>query len=111
MRKLVVMILVAVLLFCAMTVRGWAGNKDDISSTEVVRAGFYSFSDSIDISSFGIKPEELSGFLAGIIKDDPYLFFVSGQMSYSYKSGGGVSHRHSSCIVTAAMSRGVRDGC
>ena len=90
MRKLVVIILVAVLLICAMTVRGWAENEDDRSPAEVVRAGFYSFSDSIDISNFGIMPEELADFLAGIIKDDPYLFFVSGQMSYSYKSGGSV---------------------
>lgn len=88
MKKLVVIILVAVLLVCAMTVRGRADNEDDRSSTEVVRDGFYSFSDSIDISSFGIMPEELAGFLAGIMKDDPYLFFVSGQMSYFYKAGG-----------------------
>ena len=111
MRKLVVMILVAVLLFCAMTVRGWAENKDDISSTEVVRAGFYSFSDSIDISSFGIKPEELSGFLAGIIKDDPYLFFVSGQMSYSYKSGGDVIALKPTYIFEGEEAFWVWDEC
>ena len=90
MKKLVVIILVAVLLICAMTVRGRAENVDEGSPEEVVRAGFYGFSDSIDISSFEIMPDELSGFLAGIIKDDPYLFFVSGQMSYSYKAGGHV---------------------
>ena len=88
MKKLVVIILIAVLLICAMTVSGRAESEDDRSPVEVVRSGFYSFSDSIDISSFSIMPDELSGFLAGIIKDDPYLFFVSGQMSYSYKSGG-----------------------
>ena len=88
MKKLVVIILVAVLLICAMTVRGWAENRDGCTPVEAVRAGFYSFSESIDISSFGIKPEELSGFLGGIIKDDPYLFFVNTQLSYSYKSGG-----------------------
>ena len=88
LKKLVVIILIAVLLICAMTVSGRAESEDDRSPVEVVRSGFYSFSDSIDISSFSIMPDELSGFLAGIIKDDPYLFFVSGQMSYSYKSGG-----------------------
>ena len=84
------MILVAVLLVCAMTVRGWAENEDGKTPAEVVRSGFYSFSESIDVGSFGIKPEELSSFLGRILKDDPYLFFVNTQLSYSYKSGGHV---------------------
>ena len=48
---------------------------------EVIRSGFYKFSESIDISGFEIKPQELSGLLARVLKDDPYLFFVDGQMS------------------------------
>ena len=90
MKKLIVIILLALLLVGAVTVRGGAEDDGEGSPYEVVRAGFYSFSESIDISSFGIMPEELSGFLGGIIKDDPYLFFVNTQMSYSYKVGGGV---------------------
>ncbi len=63
---------------------------DDPNGTvnEVIRDGFYRFSESIDISAFSIKPEELSDIISKIIKDDPYLFFVNGQMSYSYKPSG-----------------------
>ena len=88
MKKSVVFILIAVLLICALTVRGRAEDEHVSSLEGVVRAGFYCFSDSIDISAFEIKPEELSWILGRIIKDDPYLFFVKTQMSYSYKPGG-----------------------
>lgn len=88
MKKSVVFILIAVLLICALTVRGRAEEEHVSSLEEVVRSGFYVFADTIDISAFEIKPEELSRILGVIIKDDPYLFFVDTQMSYSYKPGG-----------------------
>lgn len=55
---------------------------------EKVREGFYSFSESIDIREYEILPDELTGIVASVIKDDPYLFFVDGNMSYSYEPGG-----------------------
>ena len=56
----------------------------------VISEGFYSFSDLIDISDFGIFPEELGSIVSSVIKDDPYLFFVNGRISFSYTAGGAV---------------------
>ncbi len=91
MRERVGAIVLSVILFVCV-IRVQAGAEDTIENhvTEVIRDGFYRFSESIDISEFAIRPEELTGMLASIIKDDPYLFFVNGQMSYSYKPGGSV---------------------
>ena len=61
---------------------------DGESVAEVISEGFYSFSESIDISRFEIYPEELGAIISSVIKDDPYLFFVSGRMSFSYTPGG-----------------------
>ena len=57
---------------------------------EAIRAGFYGFCDTIDISEYGVSPEELSFLFSSIIKDDPYLFFVDTTMSYSFEPGGRV---------------------
>ncbi len=56
----------------------------------VIRDGFYGFEDSIDISEYAVLPEALSDLFSYVLKDDPYLFFVDGHMSYSYRSGGEV---------------------
>lgn len=88
--RLGAIVLSVILLTCVISVRSSAEDVTDRQVTEVIRDGFYRFSDSIDISEFSVKPEELTGVLASIIKDDPYLFFVNGQMSYSYKPGGSV---------------------
>ncbi len=60
----------------------------DVGVRETIIRGFYSFSDSIDISSYKIRPDELPFLFSSVIKDDPYLFFVEGQLSYSYKPDG-----------------------
>lgn len=79
----------AVLTFSLGTVELCADNsREDVR--EVIRDGFYRFSESIDISAFSVLPEELSSIISSVIKDDPYLFFVNGQMSYSYRPGGHV---------------------
>ncbi len=65
----------------------WAEEGKE-SVSEVISRGFYDFSESIDISIYEISPEELTMLVSSIIKDDPYLFFVNGHLSYSYKSGG-----------------------
>ena len=79
-----------VLAFVFCTVRTNAENEIGNDVKEVLRDGFYRFSDTIDISGFSVMPEELSSLLASVLKDDPYLFFVNGQMSYSYVPGGRV---------------------
>lgn len=58
------------------------------SVSEVISRGFYDFLESIDISIYEISPAELTRLVSSVIKDDPYLFFVNGHLSYSYKSGG-----------------------
>ena len=76
--------------FLLCTLRPLALTEDARSVYDVLRDGFYRFSESIDISGFGISPNELSAVLATVLKDDPYLFFVEGQMSYSFIPGGNV---------------------
>ena len=102
MRKIlcaVVKIIIALVIFAgvafSLTVMVGADNEDVTPGelppvTEVMREGFYSFRESIDISAYNIMPEELSGLFSAVIKDDPYLFYVDGSMSYSYKPGGAV---------------------
>lgn len=63
-------------------------DEDNGDVYSVIRNGFYCFSESIDISAFGISPESLVEVISSVIKDDPYLFFVNGQLSYSYRPGG-----------------------
>ena len=84
----VILSFVLVITFC--TVRIGADNNSESDAKDVLRDGFYRFSESIDISGFSIMPEELAEVLASVLKDDPYLFFVNGQMSYSYVPGGKV---------------------
>lgn len=67
-----------------------AADVEGESVGEVISRGFYEFCESIDISTYEIYPEELTHIVSSVIKDDPYLFFVNGHLSYSYKSGGHV---------------------
>lgn len=53
-----------------------------------MRNGFESFEESIDISDLSILPEELGRLFADATKDTPYLFYVSNNLSYSYRNGG-----------------------
>lgn len=82
------LLLVFVVVVCMVKIN--AENDSQGDAGEVLRDGFYRFSESIDISEFSIMPEELSTILSSVLKDDPYLFFVNGQMSYSYVPGGRV---------------------
>ena len=81
-------LLVFVLVVCMVKIN--AENESEENVKDVLRDGFYRFSESIDISEFSIMPDELSTILSSVLKDDPYLFFVNGQMSYSYIPGGRV---------------------
>lgn len=65
---------------------------EDISKSveDVIREGFYSFSESIDIREYKIPPSELTRLVSSVIKDDPYLFFVNWHMSFSFVEGGHV---------------------
>ena len=57
-------------------------------AVERMRRGFAVFEESIDISDLKIPPEELGMLFADATKDTPYLFYVSNNLSYSYRTGG-----------------------
>ena len=58
------------------------------TAEEVLTEGFYGFEDSIDVSAFELSPTELLQIFSRVIKDDPYLFFVGGNLRYSYGASG-----------------------
>ena len=58
------------------------------AAVQRMREGFYAFESAIDLSNFNILPEEIGNVFAAATKNDPYLFFVDNQMSYTYESGG-----------------------
>ena len=62
--------------------------EDEEQAAEVIREGFYSFSDSIDVSQFDLTTDRLSELFTYIIKDDPYLFYVDGRLAFSYCKEG-----------------------
>lgn len=62
--------------------------KDDRVVQEKISLGFYGFEQSIDVSEFALAPTELLHIFSCAIKDDPYLFFVSRNLRYSYKTNG-----------------------
>ena len=87
-RTVTVYILVVSLLFLHKIPAASADGSPSVR--EVIRAGFYGFCESIDISEYNVLPEDLSFLFSSIIKDDPYLFFVDTTMSYSFEPGGRV---------------------
>ena len=58
------------------------------TAEEALAEGFYGFEDSIDVSAFELSPTELLQIFSRVIKDDPYLFFVGGNLRYSYGASG-----------------------
>lgn len=63
-------------------------SQKDVS--EIIREGFYTFRDTVDISEYGVSPWDLGAIFSHILKDDPYLFFVDRNLSYSFVTGGNV---------------------
>ncbi len=53
-----------------------------------MRQGFEKYEESIDLSDLSISPDELGKLFSDATKDTPYLFFVSNNLSYSYRTGG-----------------------
>ena len=53
-----------------------------------IRDGFYDFSPAIELSDLKVTVNELSTIFTYLVKDDPYLFYVDGRLSYSYSSEG-----------------------
>ncbi len=62
--------------------------NDDKSVEEVIKQGFYSFKEKINIEEFQVLPSELGEIFSSVIKNDPYLFYISPHLSFSYKAGG-----------------------
>lgn len=59
-------------------------------AVERMRRGFENFQESVDLSDLDIAPEELGRLFSDATKDTPYLFYVSNNLSYSYRTGGSV---------------------
>jgi len=57
-------------------------------AAERMKDGFFAMEESIDISQYEITPEILGSLFSSIIKNEPYLFFVHRNLSYSYESDG-----------------------
>ena len=91
--------IVIALIFSSVTVIRAENSMKDAEHTracaeavERMRRGFENFEESIDISDLGINPSELGKLFADATKDTPYLFYVSNNLAYSYRTGG--------CVVT-----------
>lgn len=85
-RKLIALLLSVALFQHIFAVRVSA--RDDRSVQEIIAAGFYGFEENIDVSSLALTPNALLRVFSCVIKDDPYLFFVDGNLRYSYKTNG-----------------------
>ena len=62
--------------------------RERAEAVERMRRGFEKFEESIDVSDLSITPDELSKLFADATKDTPYLFYVSNNLAYSYRTGG-----------------------
>ncbi len=58
------------------------------SAEERLREGFLSFEREIDLSLFFLTLPELEKVFIDTIKNDPYLFYVNGNLSYTYRREG-----------------------
>lgn len=85
-RKIISCLLSLALLRYVFAVNASANN--DSAVQELISSGFYSFEQRIDVSEFALTPTELLHIFSCVIKDDPYLFFVSRNLRYSYKTDG-----------------------
>lgn len=85
-RKIISFLLSLVIFRYTFTVN--ASAKDDQAVQDRISSGFYGFEQSIDVSEFALTPTELLHIFSCVIKDDPYLFFVSRNLRYSYKTNG-----------------------
>ncbi len=94
---------VALLLFGIFSIVGGAEEsrcvEADKKTEERVRLGLYLFSDSISFED-GTEKNELCDAFSHIIKDDPYLLFVSESMSYTYDTDGNIIAMHPEYSMT-----------
>lgn len=68
------------------------GADENPTVQEIIAAGFYGFEENIDVSAYMLTPTELLRIFSCVIKDAPYLFFISRNLRYSYKTNG--------CVLT-----------
>lgn len=65
-----------------------ADKKRNAEATARIRRGIEEFADSIDLSELSIKPADLGRIFSDVLKDAPYLFYVSNNLSYTYRQSG-----------------------
>ena len=53
-----------------------------------IRRGLENHEESVDVSDLSITPDMLGRIFSDAVKDAPYLFYVSNNLSYTYRSGG-----------------------
>ena len=100
MTKALTCLLAFIILFTYLSVTVIGAHGDDKEATdheseryeaiERMRRGFEEYEESIDISDLNVMPDELLRLFADATKDTPYLFYVSNNLAYSYRTGGGV---------------------
>ena len=90
-RCLLRVILCAVFLFAVVfnCLSVYGGEGSDIAGAEeFIVASLYDFSHEINIEEFGINKYQLLPLFTEILKDDPYLFFVSTSVGYQASLDG-----------------------
>ncbi len=57
-------------------------------AAERMKEGFFAMEETINISEYRISPALLGSLFSSVIKNEPYLFFVDRNLSYSYETDG-----------------------
>lgn len=67
-----------------------AGEEGVSGAAVWLHASLYGFCDEVDVSDYNITPDDLYGMTIEILKDDPYMFFVSPTFIYEADEHGRV---------------------
>lgn len=96
-KKITLLIICSLILCLCATFSGGADTesekdheKERQEAIDRMRQGLESFEQVIDISDLSITPAELGELFSHATKDTPYLFYVSNNLSYTYRAGGHV---------------------
>ena len=79
---------IAFLYFSPFCISACAAEPDREAAAAKMTRGLYNFESEIDMSGCGVTPQNVGEIFIFVIKNDPYLFFVSTKLSYIYKSDG-----------------------
>ncbi len=80
-------------------------------AVERMRRGFENYEESIDITDLSVTPDELGKLFADATKDTPYLFYVSNNLAYSYRTGGCILSVKPKYTMEKAEARAAVEYC